>query len=369
MSRPDDYLGMPVTNSQYERIGKVVRVHEHLVTGEAEYVTVRIGGFFSGGGHTIVPLHTAQIRKDSIVVPYSRVDVQSAPQWSINASLTDEEREQYKNYYGVPPEVATPPTEPIATPEPEPAPPIDYPESVGPVGPAEPVPPVAVPVEEEEVIRSEEELDVGVETVETERVTIKKTVVTEPQTIEVPVSHEEVVVERIPIADELVTNTPLRPEEHEVTLHQERPVVSKHTVAKERVRLHKEVVEETAVVQENVSKERVEIEEAPPVPPTPRTFAAEVPVTDQPIEPSGVEPTPPGSVEPVEPPVETPPVTDPVEPPVRPVDGSTDAPPSIPDEVSREREKEHREHPTHPTHPHGGPPGRAGKDKKDKRNH
>jgi Domain of unknown function (DUF2382) len=50
-------------------------------------------------------------------------------------------------------------------------------------------------------------------------------------------------------------------EEHEVTLHQEEPVVSKRVVPKERVRLDTDVVTDQREVSEEVRKERIELDE------------------------------------------------------------------------------------------------------------
>ena len=49
-------------------------------------------------------------------------------------------------------------------------------------------------------------------------------------------------------------------EEHEVTLHAEEPVVQKDVVAKERVRMDKDVIREDRQVDEEVRKERMEME-------------------------------------------------------------------------------------------------------------
>lgn len=48
--------------------------------------------------------------------------------------------------------------------------------------------------------------------------------------------------------------------EHEVTLHEERPVVEKETVPVERVRLTKDTVTEEAQVSDEISKEQIEAE-------------------------------------------------------------------------------------------------------------
>jgi stress response protein YsnF len=47
-------------------------------------------------------------------------------------------------------------------------------------------------------------------------------------------------------------------EEHEVTLHEERPVIEKETVPVERVRLDKDTVTDQVTVDEEVRKERIE---------------------------------------------------------------------------------------------------------------
>jgi stress response protein YsnF len=50
----------------------------------------------------------------------------------------------------------------------------------------------------------------------------------------------------------------LSDEEHEVILHEERPVVDKETVPVERVRLDKDTVTEDVTVNEEVRKEHIE---------------------------------------------------------------------------------------------------------------
>jgi uncharacterized protein (TIGR02271 family) len=80
----------------------------------------------------------------------------------------------------------------------------------------------------------------------------------------VPVSREEVRVEREPITDANVGNAMDGPaiseEEHEVTLHAERPVVEKEAVPVERVRLDKDTVTEQERVSADVRKEEIEVD-------------------------------------------------------------------------------------------------------------
>ena len=86
--------------------------------------------------------------------------------------------------------------------------------------------------------------------------------VTENVTQTVPVSHEEVRIEREPITDANVGDAQSGPaiseEEHEVVLHAERPVVEKEAVPVERVRLDTETVTEQQTVTQDVRKEQVD---------------------------------------------------------------------------------------------------------------
>ena len=112
--------------------------------------------------------------------------------------------------------------------------------------------------------RSEENLRVGTETVQTGRARLRKHVVTENQQVTVPVTREEVTLEREPITEtnrgEAYDGPAISEEEHEVTLHAERPVVDVEAVAVERVRLGKETVTEQETVGGEVRKEEIELD-------------------------------------------------------------------------------------------------------------
>ena len=121
------------------------------------------------------------------------------------------------------------------------------------------------PNTDEAMTRSEERLHVGTEQVEAGRARLRKYVVTENVTQTIPVSHEEVRLEREPITDanrdQAVSGADISKEEHEVTLHAERPVVMKVTVPVERVKLGTETVTEEHQVDETVRKEQIEYED------------------------------------------------------------------------------------------------------------
>ena len=113
--------------------------------------------------------------------------------------------------------------------------------------------------------RSEEELRVGTETHERGRVRLRKYVTTEEVTQTVPVRREEVRLEREPVTDADVGAATGGPEltesAHEVVLREERPVVDKEVVPRERVRLDTETVTEERRVGEEVRKEQIEVDE------------------------------------------------------------------------------------------------------------
>ncbi len=110
--------------------------------------------------------------------------------------------------------------------------------------------------------RSEERLHVGTERVQAGRARLRKYVVTEDVTQTVPVSHEEVRLEREPITDAnrdaALSGADITEEEHEVTLRAERPVVEKEVVPVERVRLATETVTEQHEVSETLRKEQID---------------------------------------------------------------------------------------------------------------
>jgi uncharacterized protein (TIGR02271 family) len=118
------------------------------------------------------------------------------------------------------------------------------------------------PTTDDAMTRSEERLHVGTEREATGRARLRKYVTTENVTKTVPVQREEVRIEREPITDAnrgaAMSGPDISDEEHEVTLHEERPVIEKETVPVERVRLDKDTVTDQVTVDEEVRKERIE---------------------------------------------------------------------------------------------------------------
>ena len=115
-----------------------------------------------------------------------------------------------------------------------------------------------------EVTLAEERLQVDRRRRPHERVRLRKYVVTEYVTVRVPVKREEVSLERIPIDED--DGEPA--DGPELVLMTEEPVIEKHVVARERVRLHKDVMTAEREVTETVRREQAEVERDPAPHPT-----------------------------------------------------------------------------------------------------
>jgi len=111
------------------------------------------------------------------------------------------------------------------------------------------------------VQRSEEESGAGVRGREAGSVNVRKSVRTERERVRVPRRHEEVEVERVPVGREVAEAEIGEDQEFVVQVFEEEVVVSKRVVLKEEIRLHKRVVEEVEVIEVDLRKEEVEIDD------------------------------------------------------------------------------------------------------------
>jgi len=256
-------LDKDVYGSDGERIGGVKQVYVNDQTGQPEWLTVATGLF--GTKETFVPLADADLSGERVTVPFAKSHVKDAPRVDADAHLSPAEEQQLYSYYGR----------------------TDYDngsdagysddgysddrsrgESFGTAGGESSDRGVghdtSGPTTDEAMTVSEEQLQVGTERREAGRARLRKYVVTENVTQTVPVQREEVRVEREPITDANVGAATAGPaiseEEHEVVLHEERPVVEKEAVPVERVRLDTETVTEQESVSDEVRKERVEVD-------------------------------------------------------------------------------------------------------------
>jgi uncharacterized protein (TIGR02271 family) len=110
------------------------------------------------------------------------------------------------------------------------------------------------------VQRTEEELAAGTREREAGQLKVRKRVRTDREHIEVPTRHEEVSVERVPVEGE-ATEAEIGEDEVTVPVTEEEVVVEKRPVAKEEVRIRKDVVSDTETVEEDVRREEIEVED------------------------------------------------------------------------------------------------------------
>ena len=263
-----------VVGTDGDKIGSVGQIFLDDTTGEPAWVTVKTGLF--GTGESFVPLDQAEARGEDIAVPYAKDKVKDAPRVDDAEGHLDptEERELYAYYglgYDQTDTVDTTRTSDVDTTN------VDTTDGdtagLGAVGTGAGAGTTtdvdrsagrdtSGPNTDDAMTRSEEQLRVGTTTETTGRARLRKYIVTENVTKTVPVSHEEVRIEREPITDanvgDALSGGDLTEEEHEVTLSAERVVVDKDVVPVERVKLGTETVTEDAVVDEQVRHEEIE---------------------------------------------------------------------------------------------------------------
>ncbi len=112
------------------------------------------------------------------------------------------------------------------------------------------------------VQRTEEELRAGTREREAGEVGVRKTVRTDRESVEVPTRHEEVSVERVPVSEgTAATEAQIGEDEVSVPVTEEEVVVEKRPVVKEEIRVRKDVVSDTEVVEEDLRREEIDVED------------------------------------------------------------------------------------------------------------
>jgi uncharacterized protein (TIGR02271 family) len=283
-----------VVNAQGDKIGGIGQIYVDDTTGAPSWVTVKTGLF--GTSESFVPLEGASLAGSDIQVGYDKDKVKGAPRIDADGALSPEEEETLYQYYGLSgsgvgrDDYAADRTTTTTGGD------AQYDANAAGVGTGTvgrdhddddrglldkakdklgrdndndrenrhgtTGHDTSGPTTDDAMTLSEERVNVGTQTRESGRARLRKYVVTENVQQTVPVSHEEVRIEREPITDANVgaaTSGPtISEEEHEVVLHEERPVVEKEAVPVERVRLDTETVTDQTTVNEEVRKEQVD---------------------------------------------------------------------------------------------------------------
>ncbi len=115
--------------------------------------------------------------------------------------------------------------------------------------------------DELKVQRAEEELRASTREREAGGVRVRKRIRTDQERLAVPKKREEVRVERVPVEKGAASEAEIGDDEIRVPVIEEEIVVEKRPVVKEEIRLRKEVVEEEEVIEEDIRKERVDIDD------------------------------------------------------------------------------------------------------------
>src|SRR5687767_7074543 len=278
----DQYAGYTVVDEGGSKIGKV----DDLFLDESdqpEYFGVKMG--FLGTSSTLIPADIATINNEQgfIEVSQPKSTVQDGPAFDDDREITPEYENEVRSYYGLGPVESSGFYG-------------DYEETNGHSGAGTTDSTTAGTVgsgmsmgdtetgefrehaaddegvhqsrgddledeDELRVQRSEEELRAGTREREAGAMKVRKRVRTDREQIEVPTKHEEVTVERVPVEGE-ATEAQIGEDEVTVPVTEEEVVVDKRAVAKEEIRLRKDVVEDTEVVEEDVRREEIDVEDS-----------------------------------------------------------------------------------------------------------
>jgi uncharacterized protein (TIGR02271 family) len=228
-----------------ELAGRLARDAHGRPLGEVETVfsddgtSSRFVGIDTQEGRVVVPVDGAEVDPSvyAIDLPWMVDRISGAPTISPEVEELDAETERrVVEHFGIQPE-----TKPVLVraPDPEPDP---EPEPTQMLDPADAVAEPDLEDAGEEVVLTEEQLVVETERVPAQHVRVRKEIVEEEVTVTVVLRHEELVIERLPIAPgeppvETARGPRLDEPPIEIVLWAEEPVVTTRAVPTERVRV------------------------------------------------------------------------------------------------------------------------------------
>ena len=242
--------GKTILGAGQIKLGTIESLYADREDGDLTFATVNTGKF--GSKTSFVPLGEATLQGDNVVVAYDEDLVSSAPQIDEDSDLSPEEEQRLYAHYGLSGDENYNAQFNAGT--------SDRGNEHGTAGHD-----TSGPTTDDAMTRSEEQLRVGKQSTEAGRVRLRKFVTEENVTETVPVTREEVRIEREPITDanmgKAMDGPAISEEEHEVVLHAEQAVVQKEAVPVERVRVDVDTVTEQQQVNETVRKEQIELED------------------------------------------------------------------------------------------------------------
>ena len=224
----DAYAGYKVVDRDGEKIGKV----DDLFVDEndrPEHIGVKMGFLGTRSTHISAEITRSDEARETVEVAAEESHAKDGPTFEDDREITPELEAEVLRHYGL--------EGPAANGESV---------SYGAYGTDETTTGAAVSEEHElRGQRSEEKLVAGTREREAGSVKVRKRVRTDRERIEVPTRHEEVSVERVPVSG-VATGAQIGEDEVEVAVTEEEVVTDKRVVAREEVRLRKDVVEGTS---------------------------------------------------------------------------------------------------------------------------
>ncbi len=251
-------IGGTLYGNDGDKIGKIGQVYLDDQTSEPQWVTVATG--FFGSNESYVPIATATQSGDGLSVPFTKDQVKGAPNVAADQHISEAEEAELYAYYNMDYNAGYAGTGDANFDA-------DYTDTTtdrdlvdsGTTGHD-----TTGPNTDDAMTRSEEHLRAGTERVESGRARLRKYVVTENEQVTVPVTRERVTLETEAITDanrdSAYSGADITEEEHEVVLHEDRPVVTTEAVAVERVRLNTETETSQQTVSGEVRKERIDLD-------------------------------------------------------------------------------------------------------------
>jgi len=233
---PESYMGMNALDGQGNKIGSIGQVYLDDETGVPDWVTVNTGLF--GTKESFAPLYGSSVTADGVVLPFGKDVVKGSPEIKDAAHLDADEQQAlfayYQQYLGA---------------------------ASGAQYSADTATAKTGGNADGYLTRSEEQLNVGTQRVEAGRAKLRKFVVTEQQSVTVPVSHDEVQVVREPLQPgDSLDGATIGEDSIEVTLMQDKVQVDKEIVGVEKVKLATTTVTEQQQVSDSVRKEQIEVD-------------------------------------------------------------------------------------------------------------
>lgn len=287
VGRIDSLIGTTIEDPQGHSIGKINQIFLDDKTEQPSWVSVSTG-FFSSD--SLVPLAGAKVAGDHLQVPVSKDRVKSAPHLASGQEISPDAQRELYSHYGIAPDRRTSDTERNGGQTHSGQTDKTTHDKTAQQYAAEPTKgqtnetgEITMPGQtttagegtvaghdrdhqaggrhDEGLIRSEEHLNVDTQRQEFGVARLRKYVVTENESVTVPVTREEVRVEREPIREgEHVGRADIGEDVQEVTLHRDEVRVTKEAVPVERVRLSTDEVQDERTVSDTVRKERIETE-------------------------------------------------------------------------------------------------------------